>query len=625
MLNIPEFLVQPVPSGLVRRRPAPVVAVVTVVAFAVGLGAQAETVLKSHGLSTYGDLKYPEDFTHFEYVNPDAPQGGTMSTWGFGTFDSFMPYIVKGTAEYNSTLLYESLMKRAYDEPDAVYGHIAESAEYPPDRSWVIFNLRPEARFSDGSSVTADDVVFSYEALVADGLPRFRVDYKDFDKVEALDPRRVRFTFKEGASTRKLPLEAAIMPIMSKADYAGKEFARSSIDPPLTSGPYVVESVDPGSRVVYRRVDDYWGESLPVNVGQNNFDRLVIEYFADYTIAFEGFKGGSYDFREEFFSKIWATSYDFPEIEQGKIIRKQIPDGQPSGTQGFWFNLRKETLQDPRVRQAISMAFNFEWSNATLFHDLYRRTDSFWENSSMQAKGLPGPAELELLEPLREHLPEAVFTEPAFVPKVSRPVRVDRAVLREAGRLLDEAGWELKDGVRVNQHGEKLKLAILNDSPGFDRIINPYISTLEQLGLEATNEKVDYAQSREREKVFDFDITIRRYVMSLTPGPELHSIFGSLSASQTGSQNISGVANPAVDALIDHVESAATRTELEVAVKTLDRVLRAMHIWVPQWYNDVRNVAYRNHYHHPENLPPFRLGELEFWWYEPEEKAAVEG
>ena len=625
MLNIPNSPDQPVNPGSAKWLPAPALAVVVAAALAVGLGAQAETVLKSHGLSTYGELKYPADFAHFDYVNPDAPRGGTMSSWGFGTFDSFMPYIVKGTAEYESTLLYESLMKRAYDEPDAVYAHIAESVEYPPDRSWVIFNLRPEARFSDGTPITADDVVFSYEALVADGLPAFRVDYKDFEKVEAIDPLRVRFTFRDGAPTRKLPLEAATMPIMSRADYADKDFAESSIDPPLTSAPYVVESVDPGSRVVYRRLDDYWGDSLPVNVGQYNFDRIVIEYFADYTAAFEGFKGGSYDFRQEYFSKIWATSYDFPEIEQGKIIRKQIPDGQPSGTQGFWFNLRKEKFQDPRVRQAISMAFNFEWSNATLFYDLYRRTDSFWENSPLQAEGLPGPAELELLEPLRQHLPEAVFTEPAFVPKISRPVRADRAVLREAGRLLDAAGWALKDGKRVNGQGERLTATILNDSPGFDRIINPYIATLEQLGVEATNEKVDYAQSREREKIFDFDITIRRYVMSLTPGPELHAIFGSLSAEQTGSLNISGVANPAIDALIGHVESAPTRAELEVAVKALDRALRALHIWVPQWYNGVHNVAYRNHYRHPENLPPLKLGELEFWWFEPEEMPAEEG
>ncbi|MCY3879747.1 MAG: extracellular solute-binding protein [Rhodobacteraceae bacterium] len=585
---------------------------------AVGSASLADTVLKSHGLSAYGDLKYPENFTHFDYVNPEAPRGGTMSTWGFGTFDSFNPFIVKGQAEYNSTLLYESLMKRAYDEPDAVYGLIAESAEFPPDRSWVIFNLRPEARFADGSPVTAEDVVFSYETLVADGLPKFRVDYKDFETVEAMDPRRVKFTFRDGAAVQRLSLEAAIMPILSKADYADRDFARSSIEPPLTSGPYVVESVNAGNQVVYRRQENYWGDSLPVNTGQNNFDRIVIEYFADYTSAFEGFKGGSYDFREEYYSKIWATSYDFPEIEQGNIIREQILDGQPSGTQGFWFNLRREKFQDPKVRRAISMAFNFEWSNATLFYDLYQRTDSFWENSPLQAEGLPGPAEIELLEPLRGMLPAEVFEEPAFVPKVSRPVRIDRAVLREAGHLLDEAGWVLQDGERINRQGEKLKIAILNNSPGFDRVINPYISTLQQLGLEATNERVDYAQSREREKNFDFDITIRRYAMSLTPGPELHSFFGSLSASEIGSQNISGVANPAIDVLIGHVENASTREELEVAVKALDRALRALHIWVPQWYNGSHNVAYRKHYRHPENMPPLRLGELDFWWYEPE-------
>ena len=602
----------------VRCRSAALGVAVSAIALAAGEAASSETIVRSHGLSTYGDLKYREGFMHFDYVNPNAPKGGTMSTWGFGTFDSFSPYILMGQAEEYAEVLFESLMTRSDDEPDALYGLIAESAEYPENRQWVIFNMRPEARFSDGTTVTPEDVVFSYEALVKHGVPRYRVDYKDFERVEAVGAHKVKFTFTDGAPTRKLPLEAATMPILSKAYFQDRDFAKSSIDPPLGSGPYIVESADAGRRVVYRRLDDYWGASLPVNVGKNNFDRIVIEYFADYTSAFEGFKGGAYDFREEFYSKIWATSYNFPEIEQGIVVVEQVPDGRPAGTQGFWFNLRKEKFQDPRVRRAISLAFNFEWSNATLFYGLYNRTDSFWENSSLQAEGMPGSEELALLEPLRAHLPEAVFTEPAFVPKVSEPVRIDRAILRTASKLLDDAGWKLKDGARVNEHGEELRVGILNDSPGFDRIINPYIETLKRLGVVATNERVDYAQAQEREKEFDFDITIRRYAMSSTPGPELHSIFGSVSANQIGSLNISGASNPGIDALIYHVENAATRNELEVAVKALDRALRASHIWVPQWYNDVHNIAYRNFYGHPENMPPLNLGAVEFWWFDAE-------
>ena len=581
-------------------------------------GASAETIFKTHGLSAFGDLKYPEGFKHFDYVNPDAPKGGTMSTWGFGTFDSFSPFVLMGQAEEYAEVMFESLMTRSADEPDAVYGLIAESAEYPESRQWVVFNLRPEAKFSDGSSVTADDVVFSYDVLVENGLPRFRVEYRDFEKVEAIGAHQVKFTFREGVPTRKLPLEAATMPILSKAFYENRDFAKSSIDPPLASGPYVVETADAGRKVVYRRLDDYWGESLPINVGMHNFDRIVIEYFTDYTSAFEGFKGGAYDFREEFHSKLWATSYDFPEIEKGLVLVERIPDGRPAGTQGFWFNLRKEQFEDPRVRQAISMAFNFEWSNATLFYDLYRRTDSFWENSSLQADGMPSSEELVLLEPVREFLPEEVFTQPAFAPVVSNPVRVDRSVIRTANRLLSEAGWVLKNGVRVNQRGDELTIKILNDSPGFDRIINPYVETLKHIGVVAINERVDYAQGKEREKEFDFDVTIRRYAMSLTPGQELHSLFGSLSADQLGSQNIAGVANLGIDALIGHVEAATTRQDLEVAVKALDRALRALHIWVPQWYNDVHNVAYRNVYGRPEHIPPLELGEIKFWWYKGE-------
>ena len=339
-------------------------------------------------------------------------------------------------------------MTSSADEPDSMYGLLAESIEYPENRQWAIFNIRPEARFSDGTPVTADDVVFSFNVLIEKGRPTYRIRFQDFEKVEALSPQRVKFTFKEGSNTRELPMAAAGLPIFSKAYYADKDFAVSTLEPPLGSGEYILHKVDPGKTVSYKRRDDYWGKDLPVNVGRSNFEYLTVEYYADYTAAFEGFKGGVYNFREEYLSKLWATSYDFPAIQKGHVVAKTLPDGNPSGTQGFWLNMRRDKFKDIRVREAIGMMFNFEWSNKTLFYDLYKRTDSFWENSNLEATGLPTTEELALLEPLAEHLPSSVFNEPAFVPLVSKPRQLDRAAVRAAGKLLDAAGWKVVDGKR---------------------------------------------------------------------------------------------------------------------------------------------------------------------------------
>ncbi|MCK4713694.1 MAG: ABC transporter substrate-binding protein, partial [Marinosulfonomonas sp.] len=354
---------------------------------------------------------------------------------------------------------------------------------------------------------------------------------------------------------------------------------------------------------------------------------LKVEYFADYTAAFEAFKGGAYGFREEFLSKLWATGYDFPALDKGWVIKEELPDGNPAGTQGFWFNTRRAHLKDPLVRQAISMAFNFEWSNDILFYGIYTRTDSFWENSDMQAEGMPSDAELALLEPLRADIPESVFTEPAFVPAVSNPEKVsDRKMLRRAGKLLDQAGWPVgDDGLRYNAAGQKLTIEILNDGPSFERIINPYVENLKRLGVNAVYTLVDSAQAQDREKNFDFDLVTRRYSMSETPGIELRGMLGSAAADALGSRNIAGVSNPAVDVLIVKIESAKSREELDVAVKALDRVLRAMHIWVPQWHNSKHNIAYFDIFERPytDTPPKTSLGEMSIWWYNPEKAAAL--
>lgn len=591
--------------------------------WAVSATEDGETVIKAHGISTFGDLKYPEGFPHLDYVNPDAPVGGTMSTWGFGSFDSLTPYILKGQPAPLSSIFFESLMTGTADEPSSLYGLLAESIEYPENRQWAIFNLRPEARFSDGTPVTADDVVFSFNVLIEKGRPIYKTTFSDFENVEAIGPLRVKFTFRDGANTRELPLAAAGLPVFSKAYYADRDFAESTIDPPVGSSRYTLESVAPGQTVVYRRRDDYWGKDLNINVGRENFEFIRIEMFADYTSAFEAFKGGAYHYREEYFSKLWATAYDFPAITKGWVVRATLPDGRPSGTQGFWFNMRRDKLKDPRIREALGMMFNFEWSNKTLFYGLYDRTDSFWENSHMQAEGLPSAGELALLEPLREHLPESVFTETAWSPHVSRPDQLDRSAVRKAGKLLDAAGWTIQDGKRVNANGELLRITILNDSPSFERIINPWVENLKKLGVEADMRMVDSAQEEELRKVFDYDIVTARFVMSLTPGIELRSIFSSESAETDDSSNLSGIANPAIDALIAHVEAAPDRNSLDTAVRALDRSLRAMHIWVPQWYKGSHNVAYFDMYDHPEPLPPYALGENDFWWYDAEKAAKL--
>lgn len=600
-------------------------------ALAIGVAALSvsaeEAVIKAHGVSTFGDLKYGPDFTHFDYVNPDAPKGGEFSTWAFGTFDSLTPYILKGNAAAGATVFYDSLLTGNLEEPDAMYGLVAESLEYPENREWVIFRMRPEATFRDGTPVTAQDVVFSYNILLEKGTPTFKTTFQFFKSVEALDDHTVKFTFDPEGPLRELLMTAGGIPIFSEDYYADRDFAESSLDPPMGSGPFELLEVDPGRTVAYKRRDDYWAKDLPVNVGQNNFDVIKFEYFADYTTAFEAFKGGAYLFREEFSSKVWGTSYDFPDIAAGHVKVETLPDGRPAGTQGFWFNLRRDKFADPRVREAIGMAFNFEWSNESLFYNLYARTDSFWENSpTLQAEGMPSDAELALLEPLRAYFPETVFTEPAYSPPASSAENLaDRRALRAAGKLLEEAGWIVGDDGFRYKDGVKLQIEVLNDSPSFDRIINPYIENLKRLGIEASANRVDPAEAQEREKNFDYDIVTQRFSMSQTPGDELKQIFGSESANVPGSVNVAGLANEGVDKLIRIIADAQSREELDVAVRALDRVLRSMHLWVPQWYKGEHNIAYRDVFGRPytDTPPPLAMGQSSIWWWDEEKAQAL--
>ncbi len=605
---------------------APFVAIA--LAFAATTARAQDSVIEAHGISPFGELKYPADFKHLDYVNPDAPKGGEISIWGFGGFDSINPYTTKGRSAALGSIFYESLLTGTADEASAAYCLLCSTLEYPEDRSWVIFNIRPEARFSDGSPVTAEDVVFSYERFLEDGLPSYRaVLSRQVESAEVLGPHRVKFTFKAGVPTRDLPQMVGGLPVFSKADFEknDRDLEESTLDPFLGSAPYVLDEMEVGRRVVYRRRDDYWGADLPINVGRNNFDRIRIEYYADYNAAFEGFKAGSYTFRNEASSKIWATGYDFPALDNGWVVKREIADGSLATGQSFIFNLRREKFQDERVREAIGLMFNFQWSNETLFYGLYERIDSFWENSYLAAEGAPDPAQRALLQPLVDDglLDPSILTEPAVMAPRSGSRQLDRGNLRKASALLDAAGWKVgDDGIRRNAAGEPLRVEFLNDSQTFDRVISPYVENLQRLGIQAEMTRVDSAQMTNRERSYDFDIITNQFPMNYVPGNGLKQYFGSETADNSVFNKM-GLRNPAVDRLIDTVIGAETRDELVTAVKTLDRVLRSIRFWVPQWYKDTHTVAYYDMYEHPENMPPYSLGHLDFWWYDAEKAAKL--
>ena len=604
-----------------RRAPWRSLGCAAVVLF-LALTAPSEASEHKHGLSAFGDLAYPADFDHFKYADPNAPKGGTFSLVGWGgvaTFNSLNNYILKGDAAQGLELLFDTLMTPAADEPDAVYGLVAESAEVADDKMSATFYLRPEAKFADGSPLTAGDVVYSFEALKTKGHPIYHQMLEDVVKAEALDPHTVRYTFK-GELVRDLPLTVAGLPILSKAYYATHPFDQTTLDPPLGSGPYVVDSLAQGRTITYRRNPDYWAKDLPVNRGRWNFDKIRFEYFRDRTAGMEAFKAGAYDFREEFTSKVWATEYDFPAVRDGRVKKEVLPDETPSGTQGFFLNTRRDALKDPRVRKALDLAFDFEWTNRNVFYGLYTRTVSFFENSPMKAEGMPSDPERALLTNLGVPVSDEALG-PAYVPAKSDGSGQDRNILVEAGKLLDEAGWTIKNGVRVNDKGESLKFEILFFEDVFQRLVTPYVKNLKLLGIDARMRMVDPAQYQQRLKSFDFDITTERYQMRNTPGVELRSYFGSQAAKMSGSLNLAGISDTAVDVLIERVIAAKSRDELNTAARALDRVLREGHYWVPHWYKPSFNVAYWDKFSRPAVKPRFDRGILDTWWYD-EAKAA---
>ena len=589
-----------------------------IAAATVTVPAAADGPAPRHGLSVFGGLKYPPGFRHFAYADPAAPKGGEIRVTGLDTFETVNPFILKGRAElFAGQLLFDTLMTRAYDEPDALYGLVARTVELPDDGSWVAFNIDPSARFHDGSAVTAEDIAFTFDILRTKGHPRYRTLYRDVARAEVTAPLRVRFVFEPGRH-RDLPTRLALLPVLSKAYYSQHTFDRTTFDAPLSSGPYRIDRLEPGRSVAYARVADYWARDLAVNRGRHNFDRIVVDYYRDREVAFQAFFSQQYDFRMEFTSRQWATQYGKPPVRKGLIVRETLPDNTPSGTQAFILNLRRSKFGDARVRQALDLAFDFEWTNRTLFFGLYKRTNSMFENSSMAARQPPSKAELALLEPLRGKVPDEVFTTPFRAPVTDGSGNVRRN-LRKAARLLKEAGYRVRDGVLHDSGDRPLTIELLLYETTFTRIINPYIANLKRLGIQASIRIVDVANFKRRQDTFDFDIVVHRFVQPLTPGLEQRSYFGSAAASVEGSLNIGGVRDPAVDALIETAIAAATRKELVTTVRALDRVLMWNRYVVTQWYNDRHNFAYWNKFGRPATAPGFDIGMgvLDTWWHDP--------
>lgn len=578
-----------------------------------------------HGLSAFGDLKYPANFRHFDYVNPQAPQGGELRMWQLDSFDNFNPLILKGIMARgiggldgsSVRLVYRSLMSRALDEPDAVYGDLAASADLAEDGSWVAFNLDPRAKWHDGTPITAEDVVFTFDSVKKDGHPLYQINLQDVIEIRAENPRRVLFTFADTDGRRDLPLLVAGLPILSKAWFRGRDFAAPTIEPPLAAGPYRIVRVDAGRSVVLERVKNWWGDALPINRGQYNFETIRFEYYRDRDIAAEAFFAGEYDYRVEITARVWATGYQGkPAFDAGRIKREVFKDNTPSGVQAWFLNARKPHLADPRVRQAINLAYDFEWANKTLFYGLYKRTRSMFENSDMAATGLPDAAELKLLEPWRGKIPDQVFTE-EFQPPRTDGSGDARANLRRAQLLLKEAGWKISDGKLVDEKGKPFELEFLLYEPSFQRIINPFARNLERIGIGVSIRVVDVSAFENRMRSFDFDIISRRYSQALTPGVGQRYMWGSGAANTIGSYNHSGIRDPAVDALIEHIVNAPNREGLRAATRALDRVLMWGWYVIPHWYSGTIKLGYWDRFARPATAPLYDtvdVGVAETWW-----------
>jgi microcin C transport system substrate-binding protein len=594
--------------------------------------AQVDAALETerHGMSAFGDLRYPPNFKHFDYVNPSAPKGGVFSHVGatrafnqnFLTFNSLNSFILKGDGAQGMELTFASLMARAADEPDALYGLAARAVRISADGLTYRFLMRPGIKFHDGSPLTAHDVVFSLKILKDKGHPIAQQLLRDFVGAETTDDATVVVRFAPRRA-RDMPLFTASLPIFSRSYYSQRPFEETTLEVPLGSGPYKVGRFEAGRHIEYERVKDWWGADLPVARGQNNFDILRYEYYRDREVAFEGFTAKSYLFREEFTSRSWATRYDLQAIREGRIKRDIIPDDTPSGAQGWFFNTRRAKFEDKRLREAFIYAFDFEWTNKNIMYGSYQRTHSVFQNSDMMAIGKPSADELALLESFRGKVPDEVFGEP-FVPPVSDGSGQDRSLLRKASALLQEAGLVIKDGKRATAQGEPISVEFLLDEPSFQPHHMPFIKNLRTLGIEANLRIVDPVQYRKRVDDFDFDLTVQRFGFSSTPGDSLRSYFSSQAAAMRSSQNVAGISDPVIDALIDRIIAADSRNSLVTACKALDRVIRSGRYWVPHWYKASHWLAYWDVFGRPATKPRYARGVPETWWYDGEKAATID-
>jgi microcin C transport system substrate-binding protein len=582
--------------------------------------ATGSKVTVSHALSMHGDLKYPTGFAHFLYVNPEAPKGGDVKLAAIGTFDTLNPFVLKGVPAAGIGGVFDTLTVSSDDEPFSQYGLVAESIEVPADRSWVAFTLRPQARFHDGSPITVEDVIWTFESLKTKGRPFYRSYYAQVTKAEKAGDRKVRFTFGPG-DNRELPLIVGQLPVLSRAYWSHRDFEKTTLESPLGSGAYRVEAVDAGRSITYRRVKDYWAARLAVSVGRNNFDSIRFDYYRDGTVALEAFKAGEYDFREENSSKNWATAYTSPAVRAGLIRKEEIKNEVPTGMQGFVFNTRRPIFQDARVRHALAYAFDFEWSNKNLFYGAYSRTRSYFSNSELASSGLPSAEELKILEPLRGKVPDEVFTQEYQPPTTDGSGNI-RDGAREALRLLAEAGWTVKGQKLVNARGEPMQFEILIDDPTWERIALPFAKNLERLGITARVRSADPAQYEKRQDDFDFDMIVAVWAESLSPGNEQRDFWGSQAAGERGSRNLAGIKDPAVDRLIDLLIQAPDRAGLVARTRALDRVLLWGHYVIPHWHIRAFRVVYWDKFGRPTVAPRFALG-FDTWWVDAQKETAL--
>lgn len=584
--------------------------------------SQADSPVRTvNALALLGEPKYGPDFKYFDWVNPDAPKGGEVHLGVVGSFDTFNPFSFKGVAAAGVGALFETLMVPNPNEPDTEYGLLAESVELPEDKSWVAFNLRPEARFQDGTPVTAEDVVFTFNILREKGDPQYAIYYADVTKAEAVGKLKVKFTFKDNKN-RELSQILGQLPVLPKHYWDGKDFEATTLTPPLGSGPYKIEAFESPRYITYRRDPNYWGWKLPVKIGRDNYDVIRYDYYKDPGVAHIAFMAGAFDYTIESSAKVWATGYEGPAKAGGRLIQASIPDHDPAPMQCFAFNIRRGIFKDRKVREALGYAFDFEWSNKTLFYGQYFRTKSFFDNSELASKGLPSPEELKVLEPLRGKIPEEVFTKEFTLP-VTDGSGNNRANLRQADALLNEAGWIIKDGKRVNKvTGAPLTFEILLDNPLFERLTLPFAQSLKRLGVEATVRTVDDTQYQARLQKFDFDMIVHGFGESLSPGNEQRYYWGSAAADTPNSPNVIGIKDPAIDSLIDQIINVQDRDQLVVLTHALDRVLLWNYFVIPQFHLSAARVAYWNRFGMPPNPPLYSPG-IDAWWVDADKDKAL--